>query len=40
MQWMVAVKNTKDNLRETIIIELTAWAILVGGLYVIIKVTL
>jgi hypothetical protein len=35
---MSTVKNNKDNQRESIIIEVTAWAIVLGIVYMLAKV--
>jgi len=32
------MKHKKDNQHETIIIEMTAWAIIIGSAYILIKV--
>ena len=32
------MKNKKDNPTETIIIEMTAWAIVLGTAYILVKV--
>ncbi len=32
------MKNKKDNQTETIIIEMTAWAIILGTVYILLKV--
>ena len=32
------MKNKKDNQTETIIIEMTAWAIILGTAYILVKV--
>ena len=31
------MKNKKDNQTETIIIEMTAWAIILGAAYILVK---
>jgi hypothetical protein len=34
----VTMKNKKDNQAQTIIIEMTAWAIILGTAYILVKV--